>query len=48
MVEIANGFTTDMVYAIAGTFTGGLSSKGLRLLNSEWYNVKRVYPISKI
>lgn len=47
MVEIDHGFTTEMIYAIAGTFTGGLSSKGLKLLKSEWYNVKNVYPISK-
>ena len=45
MVEIDHGFTTEMKYGIAGTFTGGLSSKGLRLLKSDWYNVKKVYPI---
>lgn len=44
-VEIAHGFTTDMVYAIAGTFTGGLSSKGFKLFLSDWYNVKKVIPI---
>lgn len=46
MIEIDHGFTTDMIYAIAGTFTGGLSIKGIKLLKSDWYNVKRVYPIS--
>ncbi|MFX0013358.1 MAG: CoA-binding protein [Promethearchaeota archaeon] len=45
MVEIDHGFTTDMKYAVAGTFTGGLSSKGYRLLKDEWYNVKNVYPV---
>ncbi|MFW9994058.1 MAG: CoA-binding protein [Candidatus Odinarchaeota archaeon] len=45
MVEIDHGFTTDMTYAVAGTFTGGLSSKGYRLLRNEWYNVKKVYPV---
>ena len=45
MTEIDHGFTTDMKYGIAGTFTGGLSSKGLRLLKNEWYNVNTVYPI---
>ena len=45
MVEIDFGFTTDMKYAVAGTFTGGLSSKGYRLLRDEWYNVKAVYAI---
>ncbi|MHA2365253.1 MAG: CoA-binding protein [Candidatus Hodarchaeales archaeon] len=45
MVEIDHGFTTEMKYAIAGTFTGGLSSKGLRLLKSDWYNVNQVFPI---
>lgn len=44
-IEIAHGFTTDMVYAIAGTFTGGLSSKGFKLFLSEWYNVKKIVPI---
>jgi predicted CoA-binding protein len=45
MTEIDHGFTTDMIYGIAGTFTGGLSTKGLKLLKSDWYNVKTVYPI---
>jgi predicted CoA-binding protein len=45
MVEIDHGFTTEMKYAIAGTFTGGLSSKGYRLLRDEWYNVNKVYPV---
>lgn len=45
MVEIDHGFTTDMKYAVAGTFTGGLSSKIYPLLKSEWYNVKKVYPV---
>ncbi|MFW9856687.1 MAG: CoA-binding protein [Candidatus Thorarchaeota archaeon] len=45
MVEIDHGFDTDMTYAIAGTFTGGLSSKGFRALKDEWFNVKKVYPI---
>ena len=45
MVEIDHGFTTEMKYAVAGTFTGGLSSKIYPLLKSEWYNVKKVYPI---
>ncbi|MFQ5979401.1 MAG: CoA-binding protein [Candidatus Heimdallarchaeota archaeon] len=44
-MEIDHGFTTDMRYAIAGTFTGGLSSKGYRLLKNEWYKVQSVYPI---
>ena len=44
-VEIDHGFTTDMKYAVAGTFTGGLSSKGYRLLKNEWYNVAKVYPV---
>lgn len=49
MVEIDHGFTTDMKYAICGTFTGGLSSKGYRLMKrgteDSWYNVKEVYPV---
>lgn len=45
MVEIDHGFTTEMKYAVAGTFTGGLSSKGYRLLKNEWYNVNKVYPV---
>ncbi|MFX1507018.1 MAG: CoA-binding protein [Promethearchaeota archaeon] len=45
MVEIDHGFTTEMKYAVAGTFTGGLSSKIYPLLKSEWYNVKKVYPV---
>ncbi len=45
MVEIDHGFTTEMKYAIAGTFTGGLSSKGYRLLKNEWFHVKTVYPV---
>ncbi|MHA2495161.1 MAG: CoA-binding protein [Candidatus Hodarchaeales archaeon] len=45
MVEIDHGFTTEMRYAVAGTFTGGLSSKGYRLLKNEWYNVQQVYPV---
>jgi predicted CoA-binding protein len=45
VVEIDHGFTTDMKFAIAGTFTGGLSSKGYRLLKNEWYNVNKVYPV---
>ena len=45
MVEIDFGFTTDMKYAVAGTFTGGLSNKGYRLLKNEWYNVKTVYAV---
>ncbi|MHA2244241.1 MAG: CoA-binding protein [Candidatus Hodarchaeales archaeon] len=45
MVEIDHGFTTDMKYAVAGTFKGGLSSKIYPLLKNEWYNVKMVYPV---
>jgi predicted CoA-binding protein len=45
MVEIDHGFTTDMKYAIAGTFTGGLSSKGYRQLKDEWYNINKVYAV---
>jgi hypothetical protein len=49
MVEIDHGFTTDMKYAIAGTFTGGLSSKGFRLLKKgtedSWFCVNQVYPV---
>ena len=45
MVEIDHGFTTEMKYAVAGTFTGGLSSKGYRLLKNDWYNVAKVYPV---
>ena len=45
MVEIDHGFTTEMRYAVAGTFTGGLSSKGYRLLKNEWFNVQQVYPV---
>ncbi len=49
MVEIDHGFTTDMKYAIVGTFTGGLSSKGFRLFKSgsedSWYCVNKVYPV---
>ncbi len=45
MVEIDHGFTIDMKYAVAGTFTGGLSSKGYRLLKNEWFNVNKVYPV---
>jgi hypothetical protein len=49
MVEIDHGFTTDMKYAIAGTFTGGLSSKGFRLFKKgtedAWYCVNQVYPV---
>lgn len=45
MVEIDHGFTTDMTYAVAGTFTGGLSSKSFRLLKSEWYCVREVFPV---
>lgn len=49
MVEIDHGYTTDMKYAIAGTFTGGLSSKGLRLFRKDteeaWYCVNKVYPV---
>ena len=44
-MEIDHGFTTDMKFAVAGTFGGGLSSKGYRLLKNEWYNVKKVYPV---
>ena len=44
-IEIDHGFRTDMKYAVAGTFTGGLSSKGYRLLKNEWYNVAKVYPV---
>lgn len=45
MVEIDHGFTTEMKYAVAGTFTGGLSSKIYPLLKNEWYNVMKVYPV---
>jgi predicted CoA-binding protein len=49
MVEIDHGFTTEMKYAIAGTFTGGLSSKAFRLMKSgtddSWYCVNKVYPV---
>lgn len=49
MVEIDHGFTTEMKYAIAGTFTGGLSSKGYRLMKAgtkdSWYNITTVYPV---
>ncbi len=49
MVEIDHGFNTDMRFAIVGTFTGGLSSKGFRLFNSgtdnSWYCVNKVYPV---
>ncbi len=49
MAEIDHGFTTNMKYAIAGKFTGGLSSKGFRLMkkgtNDSWYNVNEVYPV---
>ncbi len=45
MVEIDHGFTTDMIYAVAGTFTGGLSNKGYRELKNGWYKVKKVYAI---
>ena len=49
MVEIDHGFTTEMKYAIAGTFTGGLSSKGYRLMkqgtDDSWYNIAAVYPV---
>ena len=49
MVEIDHGYTTDMKYAIAGTFTGGLSSKGFRLMkkgtSDSWFNVNEVYPV---
>ncbi len=49
MVEIDHGFTTEMKYAIAGTFTGGLSSKGFRIMKKgtedSWYNIKTVYPV---
>ena len=49
MVEIDHGFTTDMKYAITGTFTGGLSSKGFRLFKKgtedSWYCVNQVYPV---
>ncbi len=34
-----------MKYAVAGTFTGGLSSKIYPLLKDEWYNVKKVFPV---
>lgn len=34
-----------MTYAVAGTFTGGLSSKIYPLLKDEWYNVKKVFPV---
>ena len=51
MVEIDHGFSTDMKYAIVGTFTGGLSSKGFRLFKSgskdSWYCVNKVYPVVK-
>lgn len=46
-MEIDHGFTTEMKYGIVGSFTGGLSSKGLRLLKSDWYNVAKVYPITR-
>ena len=49
MVEIDHGFTTEMKYAIAGTFTGGLSSKSFRLMkrntDDSWYCVNKVYPV---
>jgi predicted CoA-binding protein len=49
MVEIDHGFTTEMKYAITGTFTGGLSSKGYRLMKQgtkdSWYNIATVYPV---
>ncbi|MHA1945260.1 MAG: CoA-binding protein [Candidatus Hodarchaeales archaeon] len=49
MVEIDHGFTTDMKYAIVGTFTGGLSSKGFKLLKKgtedSWFCVNQVYPV---
>jgi hypothetical protein len=49
MVEIDHGFSTDMKYAIAGMFTGGLSSKGFKLFKSgtedAWYCVNQVYPV---
>ena len=49
MTEIDHGFTTDMKYAIAGNFTGGLSSKGYKLFKTDtedsWYCVNKVYPV---
>lgn len=44
-MEIDHGFTTEMKFAVCGTFTGGLSSKIYPLLKNEWYNVKAVYPV---
>ena len=35
-MEIDCGFTTDMKYAVCGTFTGGLSSKIYPLLKKDW------------
>ncbi len=46
-MEIDHGFTTEMNYAIAGSFTGGLSTKGLQLLKSDWYNVAKVFPVTR-
>lgn len=49
MVEIDHGFSTENKYAIAGTFTGGLSSKGYKLFKSgtedSWYCVNKVYAV---
>lgn len=46
MVEIDHGFSTDMKYAVTGTFTGGLSSKIYLALKDGWFNVKKVYPVT--
>ncbi|OLS19613.1 MAG: hypothetical protein HeimC3_44480 [Candidatus Heimdallarchaeota archaeon LC_3] len=35
-MEIDCGFTTDMKYAVCGTFTGGLPSKIYPLLKKDW------------
>ena len=47
MVEIDHGFTTEMTYGIAGRFTNKFALNSLKLLTSEYYNVSKVYPITR-
>ena len=47
MVEIDHGFTTEMKYGIVSGFRNNYPLNCFRLLKSEWYNVAKVYPITR-
>ena len=47
MPEIDHGFTTEMKYGIIGSFTNKYSLDCLKVLTQNWYNVSKVYPISR-